>query len=583
MHAQPGVYALLVGSGTSTGVGMPTGWGVMKDLVSKAAAAEGSALSEPPTDDEVEAWWGKHGDGETLGYSNLLENLGPTPAGRSALLNQYFEPTEDERAEGLKVPGKAHHAIAALVRRGDIRVIVTTNFDGLIEQALEAASVPHQVIAGDSDVEARMPLAHAGCTVVKIHGDYRSLVQKNTVEELSDYSPAMQELLQEVFENYGLVINGWSADWDHALVRAIKGRRSRRYPMHWSTLHPLGAAAGNLAEQQGSGIVRGVTADQFFPDLLHRLEALDSLAAPPLTEEMAISRLKKLLPHRESYVEIRDLLEDEIDKIAEAVRVRGQTFPDGVTTNAEFAAAYEDSCLQLCRVSRILVRLVSTGVMLDRDRVHTELWVWALQRLLKARTEVSGLHQEAWIGLAHYPALLVLRAIALMAVTHGREDVFIRAASEPTWKGQFSDSQVPAFLALQDHVVVSHDLAKAMPRWNSTSWIFPISELIAADTASLVADLIGDPAEFKAASAKAEYRMALAHQFLYDGRSRPSPGRYIGDYNWADRKLIWETDFRNSRDRQAWGWEPAQEGERDPFEEKLVVLAEALAEYDRWR
>lgn len=582
MHAQPGVYALLVGSGTSTGVGMPTGWGVIKDLVSKAAAAEGSALREAPTDEEVETWWDQYGDGQELGYSNLLENLGPTPAGRSALLNRYFEPTEDERAEGVKVPGRAHQAIAALVRRGFIRVIVTTNFDGLIEQALEAASVPHQVIAGDNEVEARMPLAHAGCTVVKIHGDYRSLVQKNTVEELSDYTPAMQELLQEVFENYGLVINGWSADWDHALVRAIKGRRSRRYPMHWSTLHPLGAAAGNLAEQQGAGIVSGVIADQFFPDLLHRLEALDSLSAPPLTEEMAISRLKKLLPYRESYIEIRDLLEDEIDKITEEVRLRGQVFPDGVATNAEFAAALEDSCLQLCRVSRILVRLVATGVMLDRDRVHTELWVWALQRLLKARAEVSGVHQEAWIRLAHYPALLVLRATALIAVTHGREDVFIRAASEPKWRGQFTNSEDPAFLALQDHAVVDHELAKAMPRWNGTSWMYPISELIATDTASLVADLIGDPAEFKAASARAEYRMALAHQFLYEATSRPSPGRYIGEWNWPQGKLIWETDFRNFGDLQAWGWEPVKEGEPDPFEEKLRMLSEALAKYDRW-
>jgi hypothetical protein len=90
MHAQPGVYALLVGSGTSTGAGMPTGWGVIKDLVSKAAAAEGNALSEACTDEEVESWWAEHGDGQELGYSNLLATLGPKPAGRSALLNHYF-------------------------------------------------------------------------------------------------------------------------------------------------------------------------------------------------------------------------------------------------------------------------------------------------------------------------------------------------------------------------------------------------------------------------------------------------------------------------------------------------------------
>lgn len=40
MHAQPGVYALLLGSGVSTGAGMPTGWGVVTDLVRKVAAQE---------------------------------------------------------------------------------------------------------------------------------------------------------------------------------------------------------------------------------------------------------------------------------------------------------------------------------------------------------------------------------------------------------------------------------------------------------------------------------------------------------------------------------------------------------------
>ncbi len=33
MHGQPGVYALLIGSGVSTGAGIPTGWGVVTELV----------------------------------------------------------------------------------------------------------------------------------------------------------------------------------------------------------------------------------------------------------------------------------------------------------------------------------------------------------------------------------------------------------------------------------------------------------------------------------------------------------------------------------------------------------------------
>lgn len=62
MQAQPGVYALLLGSGVSTGAGIPTGWGVVTELVSRVAAAAdpddvsaGRRAAEDPL-----AWWSDH-------------------------------------------------------------------------------------------------------------------------------------------------------------------------------------------------------------------------------------------------------------------------------------------------------------------------------------------------------------------------------------------------------------------------------------------------------------------------------------------------------------------------------------------
>lgn len=143
VHAQPGVYALLLGSGVSTGVQVPTGWGVVKALVAQVATAAGEKVDD---DFDPEAWWSQHGDGQRLGYSSLLSTLASTPSARRALLATFFEPTEEEREEGAKTPGPAHHAIAALAKRGSIRVIMTTNFDRLVEQALEAAGILPQVI-----------------------------------------------------------------------------------------------------------------------------------------------------------------------------------------------------------------------------------------------------------------------------------------------------------------------------------------------------------------------------------------------------------------------------------------------------
>ncbi|ULR48393.1 hypothetical protein [Streptomyces deccanensis] len=80
MHASPGVYALLLGSGVSTGAGVKTGWGIVQDLVRRAAAAQDAdnlSASDGAARDP-EAWWREHCDGE-LGYSDLLGMLAPAP------------------------------------------------------------------------------------------------------------------------------------------------------------------------------------------------------------------------------------------------------------------------------------------------------------------------------------------------------------------------------------------------------------------------------------------------------------------------------------------------------------------------
>jgi hypothetical protein len=132
MHETKGGYALLIGSGVSCAAGIPTGWEIVLDLISRVAALDGGTTPADPA-----AWYRERYGGEP-DYSVLLEALAGTPAERRQLLRGYFEPTEDDRADGLKVPTAAHRAIADLARRGHLRVLLTTNFDRLLEQAMEA-------------------------------------------------------------------------------------------------------------------------------------------------------------------------------------------------------------------------------------------------------------------------------------------------------------------------------------------------------------------------------------------------------------------------------------------------------------
>jgi len=135
MHANPGVYALLISSGVSKSVGIPTGWEIVLDLIRKVAAMERLERSS-----ELETWYQQR-FGEAPDYSKLLDRLTTTPAERMKLLQPYFEPTEEEQEQSLKAPTPTHRAIATLAKHGYVRMILTTNFDRLIEMALEAACI----------------------------------------------------------------------------------------------------------------------------------------------------------------------------------------------------------------------------------------------------------------------------------------------------------------------------------------------------------------------------------------------------------------------------------------------------------
>jgi phosphoglycolate phosphatase-like HAD superfamily hydrolase len=161
----PGIHALLLGSGISRSASIPTGWDITMDLVRRIAAAE------DVVDETDWAAWHRRTYGSEPGYSELLNRLTGTPAERRAILQEYIEPSGDDVEEGRRVPTKAHHAIARLVRDGFVRVVVTTNFDRLLENALAAAGVEPVVVRSADDLAGAGPMQHARCFVLKLHGD----------------------------------------------------------------------------------------------------------------------------------------------------------------------------------------------------------------------------------------------------------------------------------------------------------------------------------------------------------------------------------------------------------------------------
>ena len=189
IQANRGVYAVLVGSGVSRAAQIPTGWEITLDLIRKLAKLHGET-----SDPDPERWYREKFEQEA-NYSNLLDTLAKTPAERQQLLRAYWEPNDREREEGEKKPTAAHRSIAALAARGFIRVILTTNFDRLLETALTDEGVVTTVLSSPDQVQGALPLIHTQCCVFKVHGDYLDTRIRNTPAEPRSVSARVQSTL----------------------------------------------------------------------------------------------------------------------------------------------------------------------------------------------------------------------------------------------------------------------------------------------------------------------------------------------------------------------------------------------------
>jgi hypothetical protein len=111
VRSSAGVYALLLGSGVSRSSGVPTGWEIVEHLIRKLSLLKGGACDADPR-----AWY-RNTFGREPDYSELLNEVAKSPAERMQVLRDYFEPTEEERLQGLKLPTPAHRSIATLVAK----------------------------------------------------------------------------------------------------------------------------------------------------------------------------------------------------------------------------------------------------------------------------------------------------------------------------------------------------------------------------------------------------------------------------------------------------------------------------------
>lgn len=499
-----GVFAVLLGSGVSRSSQIPTGWEVTLDLVRRVAAAQG--IDAQP---DWAAWYQAQ-TGIEPNYSTLLAELASTPAERRSILDSYIEPTAEDREEGKKVPTLAHRSIANLVRGGYVKVILTTNFDRLMENALRDVGVEPTIISSSDALEGALPITHSSCYLVKLHGDYKDARILNTDEELRAYQPSIDRLLDRIFDEYGLVVCGWSGEWDHALRSAILRAPSRRFPTYFTSRSKPAEPAKALIDHRQAKLVSIEGADQFFSALAASVETLEKAHRPsPQSLELLIGSAKRFLSKPEHRIQLHDLMGDEAERLAKAIF--GDQFPlSKVVDSAEFAdrvARYEGATEPLARAAGVVGR-------------------WGDDEALSLILEViDGIYRQGSVpasgngflcNFRTYPVFLVAASCAIALVHAGRwqelkeffshqlpdshrgsdrtrlvDELFLNA-----WAG--ATKEVWNLLPGQDRMItpVSNHLMELMSAWSS-SFIGPHVDL---EALFYRYELLGTVAYFEAAA-----------------------------------------------------------------------------------
>ncbi|QQR58266.1 MAG: SIR2 family protein [Candidatus Melainabacteria bacterium] len=313
VYHNKGQYALLLGSGVSRAANIPTGWDItLKQIESLALRSKTfgnlKELSEKEREKRLVSWFKKQYEIDP-GYSAVMNIVGTTAIARSNIIKSALEPKGVHPA-----PTHAHKAIAKLAELGYFKVIITTNFDRLMENALTEVGIAPEVVYSGASLKGSAPLAFGGVQILKLHGDYKDSRIKNVDKELEKYEPKLSVHLNKILDDYGLIVCGWSAEYDFALRDILEGNRSKRLPLHFCYLNSIGSNAEKIVQKKSGIKIQIKSADAFFKQLGKDIAALENVyMEPPIVASVARAKTKVYITEN-ARIDLTDLIMSAAEK-----------------------------------------------------------------------------------------------------------------------------------------------------------------------------------------------------------------------------------------------------------------------------
>ena len=426
MQASPKRYALLLGAGISVAAALPTASDVSGNMILAVAEGRGEKVERGENNEVCLAWF-EEAFGEPATFQHLMKELGISEANRKDGLKKFIYRTDVNGGPAPGTPTEAHRVIARLVKSGRISLIITTNFDTLMEEALKVERVPYEVITEESDVR-QMSVFPDRCRVLKVNGDFERGTLRITPEDLRQYPPAMEDYLRRIFGEYGLVTCGWSGNYDTHLVEILCATDTpRRYPVFWCRRN----GGSDPSEVCKSLLPNGIDiddADEFFTTLevvierFARFEPRTTLTAAP-----AVRKVKDALRQDKPELVLPDLINEETDRVLAFLTDKSRYQADTID-GREF---YTAMLMGLEGTAAPLAAMVATVAQYD-DEVFVDLVSDTIERLINVPpvtpefSEIQNRRQmavsdyvEGLLQLRYYSAILVIYASGIAAIRTG--------------------------------------------------------------------------------------------------------------------------------------------------------------------
>jgi hypothetical protein len=276
-----------------------------------------------------------------------------------------------------------------------------------LENALRERGVEPTIVASADALSGAEPITHSACYILKLHGDYKDARILNTDSELTAYPPQYDVLLDRIFDEHGLIVCGWSGEWDHALRAAFLRAPNRRYPVYWAVRSKIAAGAQDLVDHRRARVVPITDADTFFKGLRDRVETLSqSQEKNPLSTELLVNTTKRYLAKPEYRIRLDELLEQETERLI--AHIDSTEFaPDRPWDQNVFRKRvrnYESITEAIARMAGVL------GRWGDDSELPIVL---EIVRTLYRNAEKLGAGLNLYLDIRSYSAVLIFTAYAL--------------------------------------------------------------------------------------------------------------------------------------------------------------------------